>query len=585
MADEQKTTTPDRATYTSLNLGRESVDRHPSQQPETLYSSPAQRAALLRTCGGAAILLGIVVSLVASAAMVATAPPPVGTVRFGLPQPQAKRSVAGRLRQRLVVDVGEDNFGVVARRYGGAAPAPTLLVEPGDTLTVDVQNKLGPEAQGDSLMTGLHRPNTTSLHVHGWHVSPREDDVFTLIAPGSSKTYVYHLPSSHPAGTFWYHAHGHGSSSLQAGWMAGALVVHDKDHRRLPPDVVLLLTQVNLVAGKARNYAWASYASGSKLPVVRGKEVSAGSTDGMASALAKQLRAPLNASFFAVNGLRIPTLRPPAKAWVRFRLIHAGTNDVLALHLQDEQACETYVVARDGYTLQDPRGDQLTRESPLVLAPGSRADVYARCSRRTSLKSAFSEDLKTYLGSGSDVYSGSIIKIRPTASQVVTKDTDDVTTDPRFPTPPDIPSLLAATPDRIATLEMVQRGAIVKDGNGYTDYALDVVQGDGSVTVGDVVEWTVVNMHKGAPGQVIPQDTTHPFHVHTNHFQVAATSHGDGVDYSVGDWRDTITLPTPGNVTVRFRAADFDGPSLAHCHIFSHADLGMLHAFSIEPAE
>ena len=109
MADEQKTTTPDRATYTSLNLGRESVDRHPSQQPETLYSSPAQRAALLRTCGGAAILLGIVISLVASAAMVATAPPPVGTVRFGLPQPQAKRSVAGRLRQRLVVDVGVDN--------------------------------------------------------------------------------------------------------------------------------------------------------------------------------------------------------------------------------------------------------------------------------------------------------------------------------------------------------------------------------------------------------------------------------------------------------------------------------------------
>ena len=66
--------------------------------------------------------------------------------------------------------------------------------------------------------------------------------------------------------------------------------------------------------------------------------------------------------------------------------------------------------------------------------------------------------------------------------------------------------------------------------------------------------------------------------------QVVATSKGDGVDYDVGDWRDTITLPTPGNVTVRFQAKDFDGPSLAHCHIFSHADLGMLHAFSIQPA-
>ena len=96
--------------------------------------------------------------------------------------------------------------------------------------------------------------------------------------------------------------------------------------------------------------------------------------------------------------------------------------------------------------------------------------------------------------------------------------------------------------------------------------------------MGDVVEWTIINAHKGPPGLVIPQDTTHPFHLHTNHFQVVATSKGDGVDYDVGDWRDTITLPTPGNVTVRFRSADFDGPSLAHCHIFSHADLGMLHA-------
>lgn len=580
MAEEGKANTPERSTYTSLNLGRESVGR--PEPPESSRTSSEQCAALLRTCGGAAILLGIVLSLVASAAMVVTPPPPLGTVRYGLVQPQAKRSVAGRLRQRLVVQAGEDQFGVVARRYGGAAPAPTLLVEPGDTLTVTVDNQLGPEAAGDSLMTGLHRPNTTALHVHGWHVSPKEDDVFTLVPPGTSKTYVYHLPATHPAGTFWYHAHGHGSSNVQAGWMAGALIVHDKDHRRLPPDVVLVLTQLNLVSGKARNYAWASYASGSRLPVVAGEAVSVGSTDAMALALAKKLRAPLNASFFAVNGLRIPTLRPPSGAWVRFRLIHAGTNDVLALHLADEDACETFVVARDGYTLQDPRGDQLTRATPLVLAPGSRADVYAKCSRRTALKSAFSEELKAYLGSGSDVYSGSILRIKPTAATVV-KDDDVSTVDPRFPTPPDLPSLLAATPDRIATLEMVQRGAIIKDGNSYTDYALDVVQGDGQVTVGDVVQWTIVNQLKGAPGSQVPQDTTHPFHVHTNHYQVVATSHGGGVDYSVGDWRDTITLPTPGNVTVRFRAADFDGQSLAHCHIFNHADLGMQHAFTITP--
>ena len=91
--------------------------------------------------------------------------------------------------------------------------------------------------------------------------------------------------------------------------MAGALIVHDKDHRRLPPDVVLLMTQVlirrlhflccgdwrhprhaqvNLVADKARNYAWASYASGSKLPVVRGKGGERGVDGRHGFALAKQ---------------------------------------------------------------------------------------------------------------------------------------------------------------------------------------------------------------------------------------------------------------------------------------------------------
>ena len=221
MADEQKTTTPDRTTYTSLNLGRESVDRHPSQQPETLYSSPAQRAALLRTCGGAAILLGIVISLVASAAMVATAPPPVGTVRFGLPQPQAKRSVAGRLRQRLVVDVGTDNFGVVARRYGGAAPAPTFLVEPGRHVDRGCTKQARARGPGRRAHDRLASTEHDVLACARLARVAEEDDVFTLIAPGSSKTYVYHLPQTHPAGTFWYHAHGHGSSSLQAGWMAG----------------------------------------------------------------------------------------------------------------------------------------------------------------------------------------------------------------------------------------------------------------------------------------------------------------------------------------------------------------------------
>ena len=85
-------------------------------------------------------------------------------------------------------------------------------------------------------------------------MSPAQDDVFTLVPPGASKTYVYDVPKDHARGTFWYHPHARGSSGLQAAMMHGALVVEEADP---VDDVVLLLGQYNLVAGKPRNYAWA----------------------------------------------------------------------------------------------------------------------------------------------------------------------------------------------------------------------------------------------------------------------------------------------------------------------------------------
>ncbi|KAH8066901.1 multicopper oxidase [Aureococcus anophagefferens] len=279
-------------------------------------------------------------------------------------------------------------------------------------------------------------------------VSPREDDVFSLVAPGEG-------------------------SGLQAYGMLGAVVVADADPP-VPEDVVMLLASTNLVAGKARNYAWAS-----------------------------------------------------------------------------------------------------------VLAPGSRVDLFARCDAPATLRSAKRGALAYYLGGGSDVFDGEILDVVPTPSR-----RPDQRRAPAAPR--GFRSLLGERPDRVATLAYYDGASVVRDGNAYTDYGLRVVDGDGSVDVGDVVEWTLHNdvKHGG------PEDTNHPFHLHTNHFQIVDLSHwlictqvdlshGEGVDYAVGDWRDTITLPTPGWVKIRFRAADYDGPSLAHCHIFSHSDLGMQHKFDI----
>jgi FtsP/CotA-like multicopper oxidase with cupredoxin domain len=58
------------------------------------------------------------------------------------------------------------------------------------------------------------------------------DNVLISVDPGVSFEYEYNIPSDHPAGTFWYHTHRHGSTALQvSSGMAGALLIRGK---RLP---------------------------------------------------------------------------------------------------------------------------------------------------------------------------------------------------------------------------------------------------------------------------------------------------------------------------------------------------------------
>ena len=73
-----------------------------------------------------------------------------------------------------------------------------------------------------------HCFNRTNLHSHGLWVSPagNSDNVLLSINPNVSFQYEYNLPADHPAGTFWYHPHRHGSTAIQvSSGMAGALIV------------------------------------------------------------------------------------------------------------------------------------------------------------------------------------------------------------------------------------------------------------------------------------------------------------------------------------------------------------------------
>ncbi|WP_282205311.1 multicopper oxidase domain-containing protein [Kitasatospora fiedleri] len=124
---------------------------------------------------------------------------------------------------------------ITTRAYNGALPGPTLRVRAGDTLLLTHVNGLPPNpaapGTGDARAHGArmpHRPNSFNLHTHGMHVSPsgHADNVLREFAPRAAEgdpepryTSVVHVPADHPAGTYWYHPHLHGSTAEQ---LAGA---------------------------------------------------------------------------------------------------------------------------------------------------------------------------------------------------------------------------------------------------------------------------------------------------------------------------------------------------------------------------
>jgi FtsP/CotA-like multicopper oxidase with cupredoxin domain len=109
--------------------------------------------------------------------------------------------------------------------------SPMIEIVPSDTIRIDLHNKLpvDPTCVHDKkTINAPHCFNATNLHAHGLWVNPagNGDNVLLSINPGVSFQYEYNVPFDHPAGTFWYHTHRHGSTALQvSSGMAGAIII------------------------------------------------------------------------------------------------------------------------------------------------------------------------------------------------------------------------------------------------------------------------------------------------------------------------------------------------------------------------
>jgi FtsP/CotA-like multicopper oxidase with cupredoxin domain len=82
----------------------------------------------------------------------------------------------------------------------------------------------------------------TNVHTHGLHISGESpgDDVTRAFEGQRGGDYVYDIPANHMGGTFWYHAHHHGSTFLQVSTGAFGLIIIDDAEDGIPANVAAM---------------------------------------------------------------------------------------------------------------------------------------------------------------------------------------------------------------------------------------------------------------------------------------------------------------------------------------------------------
>lgn len=372
---------------------------------------------------------------------------------------------------------------------------------------------------GDTLE--LHVVNElgepTNLHEHGLHVSPIgiSDNVLRTVPAHDAAEVRVRIPRNVPPGTYWYHPHFHGLAEEQSfTGLSGAIVV-DGLAERMPArlrtirDHLIALKDVQI-----RDGAIIDHAIDSQAPTTR-----------------------------TVNGQVDPVLSVGTDATQLLRLANMSADIWYRLSLD---GARFGVVAEDA----NPVG-RVWRAGTLVLPPGKRYDVLVRWPRGGTYAL---RTRRMNTGPAGDTYPAArLMRFRVggvPAPQIAW---------PRSLGP--LPTLDRAHVDRVRHItfsEDQRRNRFLINGRQFAATRVDEV-----VRLGATEEWVLRNRSR----------EEHPFHIHTDDFQVIAVN---GRRYRARSLQDTVAIPVGGTVRIRLRFADFVGAFVFHCHILAHEDAGMM---------
>ena len=435
--------------------------------------------------------------------------------------------------------------------FNGDILGPTLIMNAGDNVQLNVLNSLGEE---------------TTVHWHNLHVPPEDDGgPHSVIYP--NETYNPEFEVLDKASTYWYHPHLHHETFNQVSLgLAGMIIVKDAEEAALTlprtygVDDFPLIMQTKAILEDTISL-FNSLANG-------------GTSGGLNN----------NDSTFVMNGTRNATLDVPRQV-VRFRLLNGATHRVFFVGLSDNSNFDQ--IGSDGGLLSTPVS--LNR---VMIAPGERAEILVDFTTFTlgsdvQLVSYNSELPEGYFGSvknnanssggnpewydanplnGNDVDLMNFIVVGPTGSPVTS-----------------IPSSLASVSPILESSANVTRvkylhsnggtgPRIGTDPNGNNPlFDIDVV--NDTIKLDDTEIWEI----HGDPKK------SHPFHIHDIQFFIL-TIDGSSPPPNLQGRKDVVTIPPGEVVRVIAKFNDFAGdtPYMYHCHILPHEDLGMMGQFIVK---
>ncbi|MDQ3914889.1 MAG: multicopper oxidase family protein [Actinomycetota bacterium] len=489
------------------------------------------------------------------------------------------------------------------RTYNRKLVGPTLRLKPGHDLDVALVNDLPEESRAQikadrdqetrvaHVATVPHSFNTTNLHTHGLHVSPRgnSDNVLLAVAPQTTQPYHVEIPKDHAPGTFWYHAHGHGSTAIQVGSGAAGTIVIEDDAKKIPPalaaanereKVMVFQTILYDAQGEVKTIE-AFFPSGDPQDCKDGRPTCIWADSHRLT---------------TINGQIVPQIHMQPGEVQRWRMVGGAFREGIELELEDH---ELHEIALDGLYLG--RVDTWAPGQSVSLQPGYRSDVLVQAS-----SSEGTYELLDMSEPPSESLRGNEEDRQVVAEVVVGGDPLDM----ELPTDEEMAPLapfgdldLSKEAEGIQVAEFNITKDLIPAGPGsrptpmpspplpdeisklyfHINHEAFDPQRVRRLALGTVDAWSL-RTSGDLPGLGDPVGAPHVFHIHVNPFQYER----EGPDGPELVWKDTVVVepgteesPASPPLTVYTQYTDFTGKFVIHCHILDHEDLGMMQVVKV----